>query len=392
MTDTLRVLWAVRDLRDTRLGPSHKAILFALVSYRTKVTETSAEIRPSILQLASATCLSTKQARRVLYELVALGLVVVHQRRASTPGHTGRHLASDYSLVLPPVGVGTPADGSTSGVDTPARGSTYSHPREHVLPPMGASEDLSQDPSKDQESAREGRTSNLSHAAEKVGGGHARPVSFPRPEAERGTSTSGASPALPSPVVLRDGISAGYFALHRQLLVDAWVAAVRAITKAPHWMMPNYGDRDLERLLANACVGAAKADPYAWIESTLTSYAKARAAKANRGTIVGGFAPKNVIAWLSDAATERSPPKAPYHYTVEELRARDAAHAAKVAAQHRPTPNTGEPETPRVVLPPDPPRIEMTAEQLRERHADQKRRYAAALALDAAAKPRAGNG
>lgn len=165
---TLGLLWALRDLRDARLRAAHRAVLYALVAYRGG----DGVITPSTAQIAAAAALGDKQVRRVLHELRDAGHVRIHERSlveragkrvlvegAHSPGdRLLRHLSSRYELVLPCGGV-LPSTGvlpavgvlPSEGVGTPLGGSTGTPSQGRgVLPPAGASEDLSEDLSEDQ--------------------------------------------------------------------------------------------------------------------------------------------------------------------------------------------------------------------------------------------------
>lgn len=144
-TDSLRLMWRVRDLRDERVGTTQKAVLFALVSFR----EEDGTIRPSVAQLARAVDLSPKQARRVLHALEQLGLVEIEVQ----PPQGRRLIPNAYRLVLPSTGVLPQKDVLPGDQEDPSHGRERGTPSDGsgVLPPVGASEDLSEDLSEDQE-------------------------------------------------------------------------------------------------------------------------------------------------------------------------------------------------------------------------------------------------
>lgn len=167
LAKTLDVLFLARNCisADARIRPQHAAAIYALVSFR----EQDGTIKPSVAQLGRAIGLSAKQTRRVMHEVASLGYV-------ATDGHnskSGRLEPNRYRLLLPPAGVLPPTGVlPPMGVATPARGSDYSHPREGLLPPVGASEDSLSDSGEDlsEENDRHGV------AADTTGGADAPPV------------------------------------------------------------------------------------------------------------------------------------------------------------------------------------------------------------------------
>lgn len=117
-----------------RRGGNHRLALLALADF---ARDDGSEIRPSMATLAERMCCSTKQARRVVHDLLDDGVIeiVQHGKRADDGRNEGTprvyRLRLDR-LTTPVGGSGTsPSDGSGT---SPAAGSRDDAPR---LPPVG---------------------------------------------------------------------------------------------------------------------------------------------------------------------------------------------------------------------------------------------------------------
>lgn len=89
MTTTLSLLWAIRDLDDERLGPTHGAVLYALASFYSG-REAPNCVRASVEQLAGAAKMARTTALRALADLGRFGIV----RR----GPRNRREVAEYDL------------------------------------------------------------------------------------------------------------------------------------------------------------------------------------------------------------------------------------------------------------------------------------------------------
>lgn len=89
MSNTLTVLWSIRDLVDPRVLVSHKAILFTLAALRERRGGVFV-IRASVAQIAAGAGVARATATRILGQLVAWGFV------ARVPGN--HHEVTEYTL------------------------------------------------------------------------------------------------------------------------------------------------------------------------------------------------------------------------------------------------------------------------------------------------------
>ncbi len=143
---SLELLWQVRDVTDPRLRLVHRAVLFAMVSFR----DQAGTISPSVTQLAKTLGADAKTIRRAEHDLAGWGYVTVQAR-----SRAGRHLSNEYKLVLPVVPYSQDAGTPTTPVlpsreqGTPTTGVGYSRLGRGVLPGTVPSEDLSEDQTED---------------------------------------------------------------------------------------------------------------------------------------------------------------------------------------------------------------------------------------------------
>lgn len=135
---SLELLWAVRDLRDDRLKVRHKAVLMALVAFKSNAA--SGPVRAYQSELGRAAGLHRNNAWRALVELHEFGFVTIDElearRGARTPATKGgvqSRLAVTINETLLPSVAGVDAEpateqgrGCNESVQVPAtnRGST----------------------------------------------------------------------------------------------------------------------------------------------------------------------------------------------------------------------------------------------------------------------------